>query len=148
MNYRTTLFLAFALAGCAIGYLSFGPKADDGTYETPAVTDDPSIERTLIDPSDFGDIVKVECDLREQESPWVFTRSNEDSGLGEWMVEMPYQSKAVAYRVDRIASRMTRLNYEVDFEIDGGSISLADAGLDPPLAIVTVTNDLKVNLVV
>ena len=141
MNYRTTLFLAFALAGCAIGYLSFGPKADEGTYETPAVADVPSIESTLIDPSDFENIVKVECDLRQQDAPWVFTRSSDDSGLGEWRVEQPFEAKAVSYRVDRIARQMTRLTYEVAFDVDGGSLSLADAGLDPPLAIVTVTND-------
>jgi len=140
MNYRTTLYLAFAVAGCIIAYLLFRPDSGERTYQSPSVSHTSSIEKTLIEEDDFGDVVKVECKLRDQDDTWAFQKQDDD-GVKQWYVKQPYEAKAVGYQVDRIAAQMTGLRYEIAYDVDGGAVSLQDAGLEPPAASVTITNE-------
>lgn len=145
MNYKTTLYLAVALVGCVLGWLVFKPPAGgEQTYQAPDV-ETGSVEKLLIEPDDYGDAVKVECRLKDQPGPWMFEKTTPAGAAAgaaaEWTMKAPFEAKAVGYQVDRITNQMTNLRYELSYDVEGGAVTLAQAGLDPPEAVVTVTDD-------
>jgi len=142
MNFKTTLFLAVAMGVCALGYFAFRRDGGEKTYDAPTTFGQPasSVEKHLIAEDELGDAVKVTCKLRDKDEAWVFEKAEPpDGGTAQWYVREPFDAKAVGYQVDRIASQLTNLVYEIAYKKEG--LSEADAGLAPPVAVITVTDD-------
>ncbi len=142
MNFKTTLFLAVAMGVCALGYFAFRNKGGEKTYEAPTTFGQPasSVEKHLIAEDELGDAVKVVCKLRDADADWVFEKVQPaGGGVAEWYVREPFDAKATGYQVDRIASQLTNLLYEISYP--KGGLSESEAGLSPPLAVIAVTDD-------
>ncbi|UCE60001.1 MAG: DUF4340 domain-containing protein [Phycisphaerales bacterium] len=142
MNFRTTLWLAVVLVGLAAVYLWRPPPEDAATTTTsPRPTDASSVARDVIDPK-LEDIVKIVCKRKGNEE-WVFEKESDsdDTGPSQWRLTSPVEMKVVSWEVDRFGGQLGRLQYEVSYKPgEPGAITAADAGLDPPEAVITLTD--------
>ncbi len=143
MNTKTTFALALVLALLVLGLVTIrksAPVAPPPT--TQAMNPSSAVTRNLItDP--LGNIVKVVA-KRGGGDEWVFEKKDAEEGAGApvWQMTKPKQCKALAYEVDRIGRELGRLQYEVAYkEGEPGAVTAAGAGLAPPEATVTLTDD-------
>ena len=146
MNFKTTFFLAVMFLVLVLGYTVFRRSAEKG----PVVPDRPPSRA----PSDMarsvwtdepGEIVKIVCRRKGEDEDWVFEKQAKKDGDGggrdEWRMTAPAEMPVTRWDVDRIASQLTRLNHEVSYKIGDGVVTLAQAGLEPPLVAVTLTDE-------
>lgn len=144
MNFKTTIFLAVAFLGLALGYMMFRP----GDASSTVVSDSPQpggpdgVARSVWT-DEPGEIVKIVCRRKGENEDWVFEKQKEkdDGGQGEWRMTAPFDAPVVRWEIDGIARRLTGLNHDVSYKIDGGGVTLAQAGLEPPLLAVTLTDE-------
>jgi len=151
MNFKTTLFLAAVLACLGIVYF-WSPAAND--VSTP-VLPDPSatpsgVSRRVLD-EELGDVVKVACKLKGKQEEWVFERQPDEGKTDTkvWHLTSPNEMKVASWEVDRFARELGRLEYEISYKPgEAGALSAADAGLDPPQAVVTLVDDKGASAIV
>ncbi len=142
MNTKTTIMLAVVLVGLGLGYL-WRPvkKAATTTTPTPSALSGNQISKKVIDPA-LGDIVKIDCQRHDAKEPWIFQQSKDGNGVAQWKLTAPIKAKAVRWEVDRIARQLTDLKYEIVYHANTDGAILADqAGLNPPFATVTLTDN-------
>ncbi|MCH7994774.1 MAG: DUF4340 domain-containing protein [Planctomycetes bacterium] len=144
MNFKTTFFLAVVFLGLVLGYTMFrpsdasGPVASDGPQ--PRAPDDVARSVWTDEP---GEIVKIVCRRKGEDEDWVFERQEkkDDGGQGEWRITAPFDAPAVRWEIDGIARQLTGLKHDVSYKIGDGGVTLAQAGLEPPLVRVTLTDE-------
>ena len=143
MNYRTTYFLAFLLVVCALFYFVIqqrtGSTGDEEVETTPAGAS--AVAEDVLD-TGLGDLTRIVCQ-REGEDEWVFERlaDSEDEDAKEWHLTSPLTFKAVTWEVDRIGRQLSGLQYEISYRAgETGGITAAEAGLEPPVATVTLAD--------
>ncbi len=143
MNTKTTLFLALSLV--ALGGFYFLTKDRSGTdtvassiAQPPAA---PTTTRDLFEEK-LGDIVKVVC-RKKGKDEWVFEKDSEPSATGQknWRMTSPSDMPCVRWEVDKFGSRLGDIKYEISYKPDeSGTVTAAQAGLEPPEAVVTLTD--------
>ena len=140
MNFKTTLFLAAAFIGVLGGYFVFRPDPS-ATPEAEAAVDAPSLEQKLID-EELSDVVKVVC--RKKDGPeWVFESAKDEAAgaRATWRMTAPVDMAVKSYDVERFGRDLKRIKYEVSYGPgDSGAPSPREAGLDPPVATITLTD--------
>lgn len=143
MSTKTTLALAFSLVVLVLLY--YVVRSGPGAAETrisplPAVASSPTT-RDLLE-TKLGDIVKVVCRGRDREE-WVFQKDTESSGAGQpvWRMTAPLEMKCLRWEVDKFGSRLGNLKYELSYRTgEPGALTAAGAGLNPPEAVITLTD--------
>lgn len=145
MNVKTTLVLFVTLAALASIYMVVQRKPevqpDSKTGNTYGITT-PQASEDLMDET-FGDVVKVSCRKKGGEE-WVFEKNTDDSSSGQaqWNMTSPIEMKCISWEVRRFAQQLGQVQYELSYKPgEPGAVTLAAAGLDPPVATVTLTDD-------
>lgn len=147
MNFRTTYLLAIALLVVVLGLYLVGQRREANVNENVAAppTGKAAVERPLID-EDFGDVVKIVCRVGD-EPEWVFEAEQPadgetfDAATASWKMVTPVEAKVQDWTVRDLASRIQRLRYAIAYQPDQpGTVTAAEAGLEPPHAVVTLTN--------
>ncbi len=142
MNFKTTLYLAIGLA-VAAGIVWLAGTKQPADRLPPKPPTQLFAEEPVID-EDFGKVVKITCRPHDDEREWQFERDENDDELGrtQWRLVAPLQAKAAGAQVDRIASQLQRMKYQVKHSPgQAGAVSTAQAGLEPPQAVITLTDD-------
>jgi len=143
MNTRTTLLLAVVLVLLAAVY--YVVTSEQGSEQADAIQPSRSAasvaSRDVMD-QDLGDIVKVVCQKRGGEQ-WVFEKNAAASGTGQadWRMTSPREMKCTSWEVTKFGSRLGSLNYEISYKPGTpGAVTAQQAGLDPPEAVITLTD--------
>ena len=139
MNFKTTLvLLALVAIGVALWYFA-------GETPSPLEEDaEPAQPEThyVLDPRpERNDVVFVSLS-RADKPNLVFERtatSGDADKLEPWRMVAPLECNTESYLVDSLAGLITGVQYRRAFRPgDKGGVSLADAGLEPPVATLTV----------
>jgi hypothetical protein len=146
MSFRTTLFLAAVLGGMILALFLLKPDGATTTEsENANAKVDPfassTVARSLLE-QELEDVVKVVCE-EEGKEPWVFERTYDESSdtLLDWQIASPITGKASQADVNRFAQSLRDSEYEVSYRVGApGSPSLAEAGLEPPQAVIVLTD--------
>jgi hypothetical protein len=147
MNFRTTYLLAIALLVVVLGLYLVGQRraahVNDNVEAPP--TGKAAVQRSIIG-EDFGDVVKIVCRVGD-EPEWVFQAEPPadaetfDAATASWKMVAPVEAKVQDWAVRDIASRIKRLQYAIAYQPDQpGAVTAAEAGLQPPHAVVTLAN--------
>ena len=145
MKTNTTLFLALALAGLVVWYLAVGSKPavePDASAPTAPRMQASSASRELTE-KPLGDVVKVTCERKGHDEPWVFEKdaTSDATGRSAWRMTAPTEMKCMSWELDKYASRLGGLSYELSYKPgDAGAVTADRAGLAPPEATITMTD--------
>ncbi len=142
MNFRTTVILLVLVV--AVGVTIYvlhetapppKPTVDMFPAPTPAAT------QKLIDEK-FGEAKEIVVQVPEQPK-WRFVRAEkkENEPSAGWQIVEPFEGQAQRWQVDRIGRRLTDATYTVKYKPDESGMTAAQAGLEPPRATVTLTNE-------
>lgn len=144
MNTRTTLFLSLILLALAGVYFVAQRRAVDGD---PALTDliatgtSSELTRDVIEQKP-GDVIKIVYH-RPDGDAWVFEKDQDTDGSGvkSWRMTEPLSMKCTTWDVEKYATRLTSLKYEVShLPGESGAVSAAGAGLEPARARISLTD--------
>lgn len=142
MNTKTTLILLAMLLGVMGWFVTSQPNenAANAASELPLSTSAKFEKALFDDPPEPDDIVKITC-VRAGQEPWVFERTkDDDDGLGDWRLVEPIQSGVPKYELDGLVNRIKNLKYQIKYAAGATeSVTVAQAGLDPPKVDVTLT---------
>ncbi len=142
MNFRTTLILlVVVLIGLAIwmftpeGKRSGAPTVEEATSPTPET-------RYLLDPRPDRDKIVLVRFERADKPTLVFERTVKDDRPEKWRMVEPLESPTESYIVDGLVTLLTGLQYQRSFTPgEAGAVSPAEAGLEPPAAVLTVKDE-------
>jgi hypothetical protein len=140
MNFKTTIGLIVVLVVVgAIWLLTPAREAREGVTNEVAP---PSEEQLVFDPAPaFADITRVEL-ARADAPDLAFERIPEDERTmpqDDWRIVAPVTGLAESFRVRSLVTSLTQLRARASFAPgDEGAPSPADAGLDPPRAVLTL----------
>jgi len=141
MNFKTTLILAVLVcAGAGImWYLSGTTPAESPADDAPSA----QTRYVLESRPERDEVVRVALE-RSNKPSVTFERSGEKDGAGrmeDWRMTAPIESEVEGYTVDGLVSLVTGLQYAASFKPGAkGEPTLADAGLSPPAATITLTD--------
>ena len=144
MNFKTTVYLTVLLVSLVAAYSLLrrgGGPAEQNMVETSPVGAS-AVARNVLD-TELGDVSRIVCQ-REGEDEWVFEKSaqTENSSTKEWYMTSPLTFKALSWEVDRISRQLPGTQYEVSYlPGQAGGVTVAEAGLEPPVVIVTLTDE-------
>lgn len=143
MNTKTTLLLALVLVILASLYYAVKswPEAEQADAIQPSRSGSFVASRDVLE-EELGDIVKVVCQKKGGEE-WVFEKDAEtpERGPSQWRMVSPLKLKCASYEVTRFGSRLANLKYEISYAPgQPGAVTGKQAGLDPPEAVVTLTD--------
>jgi hypothetical protein len=140
MNTKTTLFLAVVLVVVGAVFLYVRALPEPAQMEkTPDFSASSAATRDLFE-EPLGDVVKVVCQ-RGDDEPWVFEKEADGEPSGQWQMTSPHEMPCVRWEVEKFGNRLGRLRYELSYQPDEpGAVTAAQAGLDPPQAVVTLTD--------
>ncbi|MBU0617601.1 MAG: DUF4340 domain-containing protein, partial [Planctomycetes bacterium] len=100
-------------------------------------------DQYVLDPRPEADeIVRVEFERRDQPR-LVFERSekvDEPERMDDWRMVEPLASATESYQVDGLARLLSGLQYQRSFKPGVDEVGLADAGLEPPVATLKLTD--------
>ncbi len=143
MNFKTTAFLAVLLALMMTVYagLRLGSKPAESTTTPPVPTAPTSAASRDVLEKKLGDVVKVALKVKGKDE-WTFEKkAPTEGGVAAWRMTAPMDMAVATWEVDKFGREIGRLQYDVSFEPGAaGGVSLADAGLSPPEATVTLTD--------
>jgi len=142
MNPKNTVLLLLTLivlAG-ALYALRAQPGRTTATSAPTGPRDTTAATRDLIE-DEFADFVKVSIKRRERPE-WVFEKkATEEGGADEWHMTAPHQFKVVSWEVEKFPRQIGELRYDISYEPgQAGAVTAAKAGLEPPQAVVTMTD--------
>lgn len=142
MNFKTTLFL-LVLVAIGVGVFFFAsertPNAEDEDSGQPAQAETET--RYVLDSRPAPkDIVHVQL-ARHDQPALVFERTekkDDPERMEDWRMITPLESRTESYMVDGLVTMLTGLRTRRSFMPGEGGVSLADAGLEPPAATITL----------
>lgn len=143
MNTKTTLTLAFILVLLVLAYyfVQSRPGLAESTAPPPPPVGAATAERDVL-PEKLGDVVKVVC-RRKGAEEWVFEKQAKAAGDGQavWRMTSPLEFECVRWEVEKFGNQLGSLKYEISYKPgEPGAVSAEQAGLDPPEAVVTLTD--------
>ncbi len=139
MNTKTTLLLAMALA--VLGGLYYVSKTRPASADSdvrPLQAVGASATRDLLE-TKLGDVVKVVVRKAEQDE-WVFDKDEDDGGVKTWRMTAPIETDVPSWEADKFGRQLGGLQYDVSYGPGSSGLTAAQAGLDPPWAVVTLTD--------
>ena len=145
MKTNTTLVLALVLTGLVVWYLAVGGQSvaePDGAAKPGPSLQSSAASRALTE-KPLGEVVKVTCQRKGHDEPWVFEKdaAADSTGRSAWRMTSPTAMKCMGWELDKYASRLGGLNYELSYKPgDPGAVTADRAGLDPPEATITMTD--------
>ncbi len=142
MNFRTTVYLAIGLVFLGAAYFLTRKDAGEPQVEVePKLTGPAAISREFIEDK-LGEVAKVAIKTEDGEE-WVF-ESSEPADAGsqpDWRMISPIDTKVTPWELQRFQSQFNTLGYDISYEPgDPGAVTAAQAGLEPPQAVVTLTD--------
>jgi len=145
MNFKTTgLLLALLIIVVALVWL-IAPKGEQLADDQTTVTETPqSTDEYVFDPRPDADkLVRVAVE-REGKPPLVFERIEGDRttpSADQWRIIEPLNALAEGFQVRGLVSALANLQSRARLEPGGArALSAADAGLEPPVATVMMTD--------
>jgi hypothetical protein len=143
MNFKTTLVLLVLVAiGAGLWYFAGrgAPAVQEEETERPSEREQRYV---LAERPNANDIVRLEIE-RPDRPPLVFERAetkDESGQMEDWRMVEPLDSATENYVVNGPVTMLTGLQYERSF-VPGAEdgVSLAEAGLEPPLATFKLTD--------
>ncbi|MBI4716344.1 MAG: DUF4340 domain-containing protein [Planctomycetes bacterium] len=149
MNFRTTLFLAVVLAALALIYV-WRPRTDSAAATTDKATlveTGSPAARDVIEPK-LGEVEKIACKLKsgvamafEKRADGAGSMPSAATPQKVWFMTSPRDMKVLTWEVDRITRQLTGLKYEIVHRPgEAGAVTAAQAGLEPPEVVVTLTD--------
>jgi hypothetical protein len=142
MNFKTT-FVLLVLVIIGVGLWIVAGTPEPVTEETGDEATPPTTERYVLDARPEADqVVRVEFERRDQPT-LVFERSAKEDDpeqMDDWRMIAPLASATETYQVDGLVRLLTGLQYQRSFKPEAGEVTLADAGLEPPAATLTLTD--------
>lgn len=151
MNFRTTGLLVGLLLVAGAVWLFF-PRGDTAAdLDLRDNTTASELKYVFTPQPKDEDIVRVEIE-RPDRPRLVFervSRDEDDVGTEEWQMVEPLNAPVEGYKVGGLVRTLTGLQYQQRVEPGAaGALSPADAGLEPPLATITLQDkDRKVTRV-
>ena len=143
MNTKTTFLLAMVLVVLgAVYYVRKSRPVSEDLAALPAPGSAASAVARDLSEEPLGEVVRVVCQ-RKGKDEWVFekTKADQPSAQDEWHMTAPLSAKCVKWEVDRFDRRLGNIQYEISYMLDqAGAPTLKEAGLDPPQAVVTLTD--------
>ncbi len=145
MNFRTTWILLVVFVVLVLGYIALKPRPGSGEGEADRTRPfQPSpVSRDLLDDTQkLGELVKVVCQTEDGEE-WVFEANEESEATAqrEWRMTSPLDVKVTSWQVQRFATQFNNLQYDISYKPgEPGGVTAADAGLDPPWVVLTLTD--------
>ncbi|TWT44816.1 hypothetical protein RAS1_12340 [Phycisphaerae bacterium RAS1] len=139
MNFKTTLVMLILVLGLGAFWL-FSPAHKPEIAKEP---EKPAAElKYVLDPRpEEKDIVRIQVELAGKPRQ-VFERSakkDTPDQMEDWRMLEPIAAATESFQVSGIATTITTLQSRSSFEPGGkDAVSLADAGLEPPQATVTL----------
>lgn len=140
MNFKTTLVMLILVVGLGAFWLLSPPRSPREILKEPPA---PVSElKYVLDPRpEEKDIVRVQVELAGKPRQ-VFERSAKSDApdqMEDWRMLEPIAAPTESFQVSGIVSTLTTLQSRSRFEPGvKDAVSLADAGLEPPQAIVTL----------
>ncbi|MCH7945200.1 MAG: DUF4340 domain-containing protein, partial [Armatimonadetes bacterium] len=142
MNTKTTLYLAGVLAVLSALYFLRGSQVEPADAEATGSFSSVAAASRDLSEQNLGDVVKVVY-ARKDGDEWVFEKETDPSNSSQegWRMTSPKEMPCVSWEVDKFDRQLGRLQYELSYKPgEPGSVSLEDAGLDPPEATVHMTD--------
>ena len=147
MNSKTTLFLFAAFVGLAGGFWLLRPQKSISapqTAQTPFdIVDTPSDRQKLVE-KEIDEPVKIVIRLEDADVDWIFEKESgdDDSASPKWRMTAPIDTSVASWEMDKFDRQLLKGEYELSYDAGGGDgVTLAKAGLDPPQATVTMTDE-------
>ena len=79
--------------------------------------------------------------LEAWEQVFVSDDADEDAAAASWKMVEPAEAEVQAWQVREIASRIKRMKVAITYKPgQPGAVTAAEAGLEPPRAVVELTN--------
>ncbi|MFQ5462100.1 MAG: DUF4340 domain-containing protein [Phycisphaerae bacterium] len=145
MNFKTTLLLAVVLAVLG-GFYLVSKKAQPSQsavaqVKPPLQPGTSAISLPVLD-AKLADVVKIVCTPKGEPEAWVFEKNGEKTAAGQdsWSMVSPLAMTVMSWEVQRIATQLTNIKYDISYD-SGEALSATDAGLDPPEAVITLTDE-------
>ena len=147
MNSKTTLFLFAAFVGLAGGFWLLRPQKSISapqTAQTPFdIVDTPSDRQKLVE-KEIDEPVKIVIRLEDADVDWIFEKESgdDDSASPKWRMTAPIDTSVASWEMDKFDRQLLKGEYELSYDAGGSDgVTLAKAGLDPPQATVTMTDE-------
>lgn len=143
MNFKTTALLAAALivAGAA-WFVSRWKSSSRPVAAVETSIPKPPGSKPLIT-TELGDITQVIVERAGGET-WTFEKApaREDSEARRWVMTAPHQFNAIGGDVLKLTSQLRDVQYEIAYKPgEAGGVSASTAGLEPPIATITLTGE-------
>lgn len=142
MNIKTTLSMALTLMllVAALFFVRSNASSATSNLSTTSIPSTNLTARDLIEEKP-GDIVKVVARRKDKED-WVFEKIEPESGgAAVWHMTSPEKIKVVPWEVDKFGRQLGNIQYQISYRPgQAGAVSAAAAGLEPPEAIVELTD--------
>ncbi len=145
MNFKTTLLLAFSLAILGGFYLvsrnAQSSESSAAQSEPPLQPGTSAISMPVLE-AELADVVKIVCKPKDAAEDWIFEKDGETTAAEQdsWSMVSPLAMTVMSWEVQRIATQLTNIKYDISYGADD-ALSAADAGLEPPEAVITLTDE-------
>lgn len=142
MNFKTT-FVLLVLVIIGVGLWIVAGQREPAVEPEETQPSTPTQPRYALDPRpEADDIVRLEFERRDRPALVFERRAKEDDpeAMSDWRMVAPLDSATETYQVDGLVRMLTGLQYQRSFQPGTGQVSLADAGLQPPVATLRLTD--------
>lgn len=138
MNTRTTVFLAFFLV-VLLGLYAVRSRRGAEEPASPLPVPKVTTTRDLLEDKPL-DVVKVVVKRQGDDADWVFEKEEApEGGSHSWRMTAPLSMPCVRWEVDKFGNQLRNLRYDISYQPgEPGAVTAADAGLDPPRAVITL----------
>ena len=129
--------MALAVLG-GLYYVSRTRPASADADVRPLQSVGDSATRDLLE-TKLGAVVKVVVRQPDHDD-WVFEKDEDDGGIKTWRMTAPIETKVPSWEADKFGRQLGGLQYDVSYGPGSSGLTAAQAGLDPPWAVVTLTD--------
>ena len=143
MNFKTTFVLFVLVVLGALLWLYSDRNKPTGEEPESATVSQPEPRYVLEQRPETDKVKRIEFS-RQDKPKLVFERQSKAKSPGgqtEWAMLEPVNGPAESYMVSGLSSLLTGLQYRREFNPGDDAISLADAGLEPPVAIIKLVDE-------
>lgn len=146
MDFKTTLFLALAVIIIGGAFWLLAPVAEQSPTDTPDTTAQTPETEYIFDPQpSTQSIVRVEIAQPDAE-PLVFEREpttdTTPANLASWRLTAPVPAAVDSWSVRSLLNTLRNVQTRAAFRPnDENAVTAADAGLTPPTATITMTDE-------
>jgi len=147
MNPKMTLYLFAAFLGLAGGFWLLRPQKSTSappTAQTPFDIFDAPTDRHKLVEQEIDAPVKIVIRPEDADVDWTFEKEagDDDSASAKWRMTAPIDTSVASWEMDKFDRQLLKGEYELSYDAGGSDgVTLGKAGLDPPQAVVTMTDE-------